>query len=208
VGLGLTVYGAIKKRLESRQLLWITSLWFLLPAAGFIGLRSPLYDNFRQVFFILPAVFITAGLVFDQIRNPKLRAGLIVLCILPGVIAGMKLHPYEYIYYNSFIGGEAGAFRQFEADYWGTSYREAAQWLNQNAAANSLVWADGPAHLLGMYLRPDLKLFSSYESKRAEHYDFTVSTSRYDLDISSYPEAPVVYSISRQGAILSVIKRP
>ena len=207
-GLGLTLWQASRRKPGSAQMLWLTALWFLLPAAGFIALRSPLYDNFRQVFFILPPVFLMAGAVFDLIQKPIWRAALIALCLVPGLVAGLRLHPYEYIYYNGFIGREAGAFRRFELDYWGTSYREAAGWLNEHAPANASLWVEGPSHLLGIYLRPDLKLFSSYEAATADHYDYIVSTTRYDLDLRSYPQAPVIYTVERGGAPLTVIKQP
>lgn len=208
LGLGLLIRQAARRDKGALQLLIGTALWFLLPAAAFIALRSPLYDNFRQVFFILPPVFLMAGIVFDRVKPPAWRAALILICLLPGIAAGLRLHPYEYIYYNSFIRGEAGAFRRFELDYWGTSYREAADWLNERAPANAALWVEGPAHLLGMYLRPDLKLYSSYEAARADHYDYILSTTRYDLDLRSYPQAPVVHFILRGGAVLTVIKQP
>jgi len=202
------VEGSLKKRLESRALLALTLVWFVLPLTGFIITRSPLYDNFRQIFFILPPVFLMAGVVFEKIKKPALQIALIILCILPGIIDGVRLHPYEYIYYNRFVGGEQGAFRKFEMDYWGTSYREAANWLNANASANANVWVEGPAHLLGIYLRPDLKLYSSYEVKRADHYDYVVALTRYNLDLTSYPDAKVIHTIERDGARLTVIKQP
>ena len=207
-GLGLTALSVARKQENGRHLLVLSLVWFVLPVLGFIALRSPLYDNFRQVFFILPPVFLMAGVVFEKIKRPVLQIALIVLCVLPGVIAGIRLHPYEYIYYNSFIGGEAGAFRRFELDYWGTSYREAAGWLNWNAPANAPVWVEGPSHLLGLYLRPDLKLYSSYEADRADHYDYVVAITRYDLDLTSYPQARVVHTITRDGGLLAVIKQP
>ena len=125
-GLGLTLWQAARRQARSIELLVLTALWFLLPCLGFIFTRSPLYDNFRQVFFILPPVFLMAGMVFERISRPVCKAAFILLCLAPGIIAGLQLHPYEYIYYNRFIGGETGAFRRFELDYWGTSYREAA----------------------------------------------------------------------------------
>jgi hypothetical protein len=203
-GLAATVIGFK----EQRDLLILTLLWFALPLLYFIAARPPLYDNFRQIFFILPPVFLVAGVVFEKIKWQALQIALIALCILPGMIDGAQLHPYEYIYYNRFIGGEAGAFRRFEMDYWGTSYREAAGWLNANASANGTVWAEGPAHLLGMYLRPDLKLYSDYEAERADHYDYVVALTRYDLDLKSYPNASIVHIIERDGALLTVIKKP
>jgi len=206
-GLGIAGWNLIRKR-ETGELLVLTALWFLLPLAGFILSRTPLYDNFRQVFFILPPVFLMAGVVFENIKHSALRLALAALGALPGLLGILRLHPYEYIYYNAFIGGESGAFRRFELDYWGTSYREAAHWLNKNAPPDANIWVDGPAHLLDMYLREDLSQYSTYEVERADDYDFVVSTTRYDLDLAQYQDAPVAYRVARGGALLSVIKQP
>jgi hypothetical protein len=73
------------------------------------------------------------------------------------------------------------------------------------------VWTDGPAHLLEMYLRQDLRMYSPYEQERAEAYeayDYVVLTTRYDLDLRQYPDAKIIHAIERDGAALTVIKRP
>jgi len=203
-GLVAAIIGFLKKR-EYSELLVLSIVWFVLPLSGFILSRTALYDNFRQVFFILPPVFLMVGVVFEKV---KWRTWLIALAILPGLVGILRLHPYEYIYYNTFIGGETGALRYFELDYWGTSYREAGVWLNGSAPPNANVWVDGPAHLLGMYLREDLNLYSTYEAERAEQYEYVVSTTRYDLDLKSYPDAEIVYRVERGGGLLAVIKKP
>ena len=208
VGLAVTIYGSAKKRANSIQLLALSLIWFILPALGFIAVRSPLYDNFRQIFFILPPIFLLAGAAFEKIKRPALQIALIVLCVLPGVMDGVRLHPYEYIYYNRFIGGEQGAFRRFELDYWGTSFREAADWLNANAPEKATVWVEGPTHILQLYVRPDLKIYSTYEIERASHYDYVVATSRDNLDLTSYPDAKVIFEITRDHSVLTVIKQP
>jgi hypothetical protein len=206
-GLTVAVVGFVKRR-EYVDLLALTLVWFVLPLAGFILSRTPLYDNFRQIFFILPPVFLMAGIIIEKIERLPLQIGLIALAVLPGVIGIIRLHPYEYIYYNTFAGGESGAFRRFELDYWGTSYREAADWLNEIAPPDANVWVEGPAHLLDLYLRDDLSLYSTYEVERADQYDFVVSTTRYDLDLISFPNAKIVYEIERSNALLAVIKQP
>jgi hypothetical protein len=208
IGLAIAVYGSLRQSIASRVLLILAFVWFLLPFLSFVATRSPLYDNFRQVFFILPPVFLLAGLALQKIRHPILQAAVIGLLVLPGIIDSVNLHPYEYIYYNRFIGGVQGAFRKYELDYWGTSYREAAEHLNRVAAANDTVWVEGPAHLLQLYARPDLKIYSTYEAARVDHYDYVVALSRYNLDLTSYPEAPIIDRIERDGAILTVIKKP
>jgi hypothetical protein len=207
-GLVIVVIQAARGIRSSLGLVGLATAWFLLPTVAFVLSPSDLYDNFRQMLFILPPVFVVAGVVFDRIRSIALQGALIVAVLLPGLLDGARLHPYEYIYYNRFMGGEQGAFRRFEMDYWGTSYREAASYLNETAPANATVWVEGPTHLLQVYVRPDLKVYSTYEVERADHYDFVVALSRFNLDLRSYPEAPVVHSIERDGALLTVIKQP
>ncbi len=189
---------------EKRELIALTVVWFIIPLLGFIFTRSPLYDNFRQIFFIIPPVFMLAGVVFEKIKNIKWQAALIVLCLLPGVVDAIRLHPYEYIYYNRFAGD---VFRKYELDYWGTSYREAANYLNETATENAVVWVDGPSHIFELYARSDIKVYSDYEIKRADHYDYVVSTTRYNLDLTSYPDAKIIYTIKRDSGILTVIKQ-
>ena len=38
-------------------------------------------------------------------------------------------------------------------------------------------------------------------------YDYFISTSRYNQDLTSYPKAKVIYSVERAGAVLAVIKQ-
>jgi hypothetical protein len=133
---------------------------------------------------------------------------VIALCVLPGLIGIVKLYPYEYIYYNSFIGSMDGAAGKFEMDYWGTSFREAAGYVNDVARANANVWVEGPTQSFSIYAREDLHIFSTHESTRAEHYDYVVATTRYNLDRVTYPDAKVVYRITRGDAVLAVVKQP
>jgi hypothetical protein len=208
VGLVTAIYGSAKRRTESRELLALTVVWFFLPLLTFIAVRPTMYDNFRQSLFIVPPIFLMAGLAFDQIRKPLLQGTLIALVVLPGMIASVKLHPYEYIYYNQFVGGVNDADHKFELDYWGTSYREAAQELNRIVPPNANVWVDGPAHILETYARPDFHLYSAYEADRADHYDAVVTLARYNQEKTSFPDASIVYAVTREGAVLTVIKKP
>jgi hypothetical protein len=208
VGLAAAIYGVVRKRMESRELLALTFVWFIVPLVTFVILRPTLYDNFRQSFFIVPPIFFTAGLAFDLIRKPVFQGALIALVILPGLLALVRLHPYEYVYYNQFIGGLKGAVDRFELDYWGTSYREAADEANRIAPPNANVWVDGPAHVFNSFARPDFHIYSPQEADRADHYDVVVTLARYNLEKTSFPEAPIVYSVRREGAVFAIIRTP
>ncbi len=203
----LTVLGLVAAAFggrEKRELIALTAIWFVIPFLGFMLTRSPLYDNFRQIFFITPPIFLLAGVIIEKIRDRRLQIALMTLCLLPGVIDAVRLHPYEYIYYNRFAGD---VFRKYELDYWGTSYREAANYLNETAPEDAAIWVDGPSHIFELYARSDMKVYSDYETERADHYDYVVSTSRYNLDLTSYPDAAIIYTIKRDSGILAVIKQ-
>lgn len=193
---------------KRRELIELSLSWFVIPLFAFIIFRVPLYDNFRQIFFVLPPLFLMAGVALERIGNVKWQAALIALALLPGWIGIVSLHPYEYIYYNSFIGGVDGAAGKFETDYWATSYREAAEYVNEIAPPNANIWVEGPAQLFSLFAREDLKIYSSGETERAESYEYVVATTRYDLDKKVYPNAEIVHRIARGKAVLTVIKKP
>jgi hypothetical protein len=207
-GSAITLLGAGSGQAGEKTLLGLTTLWFIIPVLGFVLLRPSLYDNFRQLLFLLPPVFLMAGILFSKVRQPVWQIALIALAVLPGLVNGIRLHPYEYIYYNSFVGGVNGAQRRFELDYWATSYREAAEYVNSVAPANSHVWVEGPAHVFEPFARVDLKVLHAFDPAIANREYYVVALSRYDLDQIISPDAETVYVVSRGGAPLTVVKKP
>ncbi|OGO39169.1 MAG: hypothetical protein A2Z03_09885 [Chloroflexi bacterium RBG_16_56_8] len=191
---------------KSNFALIATLVWLILPLAGIILTHAPLYDNTRQIFFLLPPVFLVAGLGVDwllrRITRPVMRALILGLLILPGIIAGARLHPYEYVYYNSLIGNPEG---RFELDYWATSYREAAEYLNESAPANAIVEVIGPAHIVELYIRNDLVVLPD-NLQTGKTPDYAIITSRYGFDRQLFTEAEVVYRVERAGMTFAVIK--
>ena len=51
--------------------------------------------------------------------------------ILP-VVEFVRLHPYEYTYFNHIAGGVAGADGRYMRDYWGLSFKQAGEALRAN----------------------------------------------------------------------------
>jgi len=181
---------------------------FFLVFSALIILRSPLYDNFRQVLFITPALFMLVAIalekLFERIRKNWTRAIVIILLALPGIYQGVQLHPYEYTYYNAFVGDPRGAFRRFETDYWRTSYRELADVLNPIAENNARVGVTG-LQSFKFYARPDPNLIKINGDEFKENGGYAVLTSRWDYD-KAYAEATILASVERQGVIFSVLK--
>jgi hypothetical protein len=207
-GLAVAAFGVARRQSTRLELLALTAVWFLVPLIAFVVLRPTLYDNFRQAFFIVPPIFFVAGLAFDLVRKPLLQGALIAVVILPGLIASVRLHPYEYVYYNQFRGGLPAAVDRFELEYWGTSYREAAAEAERIAPPNARVWVDGPAHLFARFARPDFHIYSPQEAERADRYDLVITLVRYDWEKTSFPEAKIVYTVAREGVPFAMIRMP
>jgi hypothetical protein len=210
IGFCLSSWYALKGRKAAPWVL--TLVWFVLPLLAIILNKSALYDNFRQLLFLLPPVFISAGValeaLFTRLKQGTIKALVLAALVLPGIYAGMRLHPYQYIYYNSYVGGVRGAFRSFELDYWGTSYREAALYLNRIAPAGARIIVSGPIHIFRDYARPDLNpLPLSALPWDDRSYDYLVLNSRRNEDQGYCASASTLKTISRDGATLTVIKK-
>ena len=200
--IGLTAAGLnwVQKR-KSGGLLFLSMGWFVLPLTFFMVHGTSLYDNFRQVLFILPPVFLLTGAalneLFARLRQTLWRVALLLILALPGVMAMVRLHPYEYVYYNQFAGD---VFRRYEADYWTTSFREAARWLNSVAEPKARVQVIGPTHTFEPFARADLKIVDTEP-------DYVVITTRYNWDMEYYPQSPAIARIERDGITLAIIRK-
>ncbi len=173
VALALLGMGVVTARwLERRKhdvrcpSLWLAaSLWFFLPLIMVLVASPTIYDNFRQFFFITPPLFMFAGAAleasFDGLRKRWMRILLAAVVLLPGLYHLVKAHPYEYVYYNSLVGGVHGAIDRYHMDYLGLSVKEAVEYLNQHAEANATVLISGPYYEAGYFMRPDLKLIDA-----------------------------------------------
>lgn len=146
VGIGVGAY-KVYRRKKIRVELALIYLWFLIPFTLTILIKPTMYDNFRQFFFIIPPLFIIAGIglefIFTKINHWGKNTLLVVAVLLPGVLAIVTHHPYQYVYYNQLVGGVEGAFRRFELDYWLTAYQEAVAYLNQNGDADAYLFVRG-----------------------------------------------------------------
>jgi hypothetical protein len=111
--------------------------WLLGPVLSVIGLGSVLYDAWRQLFFIYPALLLIAmqGVVAvaraarerwptRSFRLVAIAAAALAIGDVAGVLRFMiRSHPHSHVYFNALVGGIPGARFRYELDYWGVSYR-------------------------------------------------------------------------------------
>jgi hypothetical protein len=210
IGLGILGWQLMRRRVRTDLLLYI-GLGFAFPLLGLILLNAPLYNNFRQALFIAPAMFMLAGLtlelIFSKMPPGWARLLLIAAIALPGVYSSVKLYPYEYVYYNSLVGGPAGVRDRYELDYWRISLREAALELNELAPRGATIIVTRSAGLFARYARPDLVVDKVINSTLGlnHRYDYLVQVARWQAwDL--HPESKNMILIQRAGAVLATAK--
>jgi hypothetical protein len=209
MGLGLVWVGRFFfTKSPHRLLASLVVGWLFLPILAAVLVRPVLYDNFRQFLFIVPPLFVLAGIgievIFKTVKNRFLAAALVILCFVPGLASLAALHPYQYIYYNRLAGGMQAAFRRFEMDYWMTSYRQAARYLNETAEPGARIAVSKHSRLLRRYAREDLVI---EEREQACSADYVVINTRHALDQRAFPDEPVVYRVARGRAVFAVVKK-
>lgn len=211
IGLFTAAWKILKKQLEWKSLSLIL-LWSAIPFAYVLLRRPPMYDGFRHFLFILPPVFVTAGLAFDflfeRLRQPAFRTLLLTAVLLPGLLGLIRLHPYEYTYYNQFAGGTGGAFREFETDYWLTCYKEAVERFNAETTAPVNLFVRREPYIAEIYAASRI----SVRDYRAEFGqirsgDFVLVNTRSNEDRQTFKDAPVVLQVGRGGATFCLIKQ-
>jgi hypothetical protein len=209
IGLGVLVWRILRDRIRTDLLLYV-GLAFVFPLFMLMTLNSPLYHNFRQVLFLIPAMFMLAApaldLLFRKVTQRWARVLLIAALALPGIYPTIKLYPYEYIYYNSLVGGPAGALDRYELDYWRISLREAALEMNKVARPGAIVVVTRSAGLFARYARPDLIVDKPVNSilNLDEGYDYIIQVTRGKGEL--YREVPDLVVIERDGVVLATAK--
>ena len=171
-----------------------------------------MYDGLRHFLFILPPIFIFTGFAFEflleHIATSWLRAGIVFILLLPGLTGIFKLHPYEYTYYNSLIGGTSRAFRNYETDYWLTCYKESVEELEESLTEPFELYVHREAYIAAYYANQNThvdELRGALDQVRSG--DYVLVNTRTNEDRRVFKDAEPVLQIGRGDAVFCVIKR-
>ncbi|MCI0357015.1 MAG: glycosyltransferase family 39 protein [Planctomycetaceae bacterium] len=203
----------------------VLAAWLLLPLVLFALMRPNAYDGMRHFLFLVPAVATWGALGFTWLWRTftrPLARGCIVVA-LAGALATqvnslVRLHPYQYTYFNCLAGGVGGAAGGYETDYWLTSYKEAIEWIEAQprsadprkvrvlvAANENSRWC--AAYFAGDRLVIETTLTAGQPGDLPPGIDYYIGTSRADMD-RNFPEAEIVHQVGREGATFATVKRP
>ena len=126
---------------------------FFIPII-LIMIQANLYDEVRQILFLLPLIFII-GLISLYIFSKKIFYLLSIFTACIFFIENIKIYPYQYAWFNT-PSRVFNLSKNFELDYWGLSGRDLANnvsELNKNETKKPCILAS-PPWLIRPFLDP------------------------------------------------------
>lgn len=123
--------------------LWLLVFSALFPIVYVIISKSNLYDDGRHLMFVIPSIVVMAALGADKVLSslptgiPRILLGGVFLVLILNPLSFMvRNHPFQAFYFNPIVGGVQGAFKKYEVDYWGSSMKQAVEWIHENIPGN------------------------------------------------------------------------
>jgi hypothetical protein len=182
-------------------------------------LNSTLYDGWRQLYFVYPGIVFLAvkgaqalsQVRFSNYQTSSAVAALLALQIVINICWMIKWHPYQYVYFNSFVSDAAK--QRFEWDYWGVTNFDGLRYILTADARSDITVAPLGATALTQAIsllpandRP--RILSSVISSKP---DYLITNYRF-FDASVFKRVPLDYeryhSITVDGReVLTIYKR-
>jgi hypothetical protein len=175
------------------------------------------YDGLRHFLFVIPCLVVFSGAAletfiagvvrYNRVLGLSLTIPLLALLLHQGY-AMVRLHPYQYVYYNALVGGIRGADGLYEKDYWAQSYKEAVSILvhflrerdgDRFEAHIYRVHVEGPKWPAQYYFPKNFRYVDDEEKA-----DFVISYTRGEKHLKTF--GMTVGAVKRFGVDLAIIK--
>jgi len=133
-------------------------------------------------------------------------ATVIVAGVSLPVIGMVRLHPYEYTYFNPAAGGVRSAQHRYMLDYWGLAFKQAADALRAKIEATHaqppasrrwVVAVCGPEWAAKQELGPQFE--TTFDRKKA---DFVMLLGTF---YCRHLQAPLIAQITRDGVVYAEV---
>ncbi|HXD46858.1 MAG TPA: glycosyltransferase family 39 protein [Pseudolabrys sp.] len=191
----------------------------LFPVACEVVDRGPAFTGMRHFLFVVPLFAVLAGIGLDWLMLPRDAsrrwiaygaAAAVVVAIMSNAVLLVRLHPYQYLYYNPLIGGLEGAQRRFATDYWVSIMPEAVDDLEGYVAKLGSAAAGARRYTVAVcgerasfedeaHDDPSLQWTEDWSSA-----DFFIAPTHMNCDRAL--DGKVIATISRLGVMIGVVK--
>jgi hypothetical protein len=221
VGTTFFVENGMQQYYEAWRMDLIMIAWFFAPIVAVIILHSIVYDGWRQMYFVYPALVYIAlvGLeslltLIKQLHPRAQRIGYCLIAfaimanILPVALFMVRNHPYQNLYFNALVGGQENARKNFEMDYWGLTFRKGLEYIDSHDtdAVIPVYFAGGsPDNIL--ILKPEVaRRFMVMSDDHSDAAKYVLTNYRWQ-DYDTLPWEAEFYSVTVDGAkVMTVFK--
>lgn len=198
--------------LHRRAALLMLALAAVVPVLIAVLSRPAMYNGIRHFIFLMPPLAVLGGLASAWLLQrltaaPRMltaSVGVLVLAALALPVYDMvRLHPYQYTHFNRIAGGIRAADDRYMLDYWGLSFKQAAQQLRKRLTEGLEVPSQkqwrvivcGPERPAQVELGPEFK--TSWHQREA---DFVMMSGEF---YCAPLNAPVLVEIEREGVVFA-----
>jgi hypothetical protein len=142
VGLAVTIASLFRSDVPPKRktILTMLALAATLPLMIAMVKRPALYNGIRHFLFVIPPMAVMAGLGFAWIVDRVKRQGIMavvgvnavfILALMLPLTEMIRLHPYQYTYFNHVAGTVRAADALYMLDYWGLALKQASEELRE-----------------------------------------------------------------------------
>ena len=202
-------------RLRARETAFI-AITAALPLILQVVWQGPAFTGMRHFVYLVPPIAVLAGIGFDCAlawlaarRRAFAHAAVAVIgaWFLWTASVLVRLHPYEYLYFNEIVGGLAGAAQRYDTDYWVNVLHEAAVELERVLDREGA--GSGPYFVAVCGERRPFEHEAAARGRLkwatdADPADFYIAPTHMRCD--SAIDGKIIIRIARMGALVGVVK--
>jgi hypothetical protein len=142
IGIAVAITSQARRDVPARRkmILMMITLAAMLPLMVAMVKRPALYNGIRHFLFVIPPMAVMAGVgvawIFDRVKKQgPLALGGVSLVFAAAVMLPLtemiRLHPYQYTYFNHLAGTVREAEALYMLDYWGLALKQASEELRE-----------------------------------------------------------------------------
>ena len=200
----------------------LVSLTVIFPLVCQVICHGPAFTGLRHFLFVIPALATLAGIGLDTAVTALATRGRLVAsgglavvtaCLLWDAVILVRLHPYEYLFYNNVVGGLEGASRRYDLDYWFNSMPEAINQLEAYLRRTEPADAGRPAQVYSVAVCGERLSFEKTVTLPQLHWDFKQEWDQSEFFIApthmncdSDLDGKVIGTVERLGVTIAYVK--
>lgn len=215
----LVTRGRERRNAAHAVIVMVLGLSLFFPPVYAVAKGSVLYDGLRHFLFLVPVMVVVAAVAFERLARwlcDRLGRLGVALCLALVVAfcgehlwAALRFHPHHYVWFNHLAGGLPGVVGRYSTDYYGETFKEAAEALPRE------LWRTEP----DAYLNTVYRVSGCLSRRHVWNYmpgnfvhrdqkttpDFWIGYQRDRCD-TRHPTEPAIATIERDGGFLNIVR--